>query len=206
MWRERLAGLAAMALGIVLTLGAMEVMNAADWGSRDTELTPPVTFDVKPPKRAPPKARPRPKPKPRTAQTRAPRAPMLGASLSGLDFGMASFGDGILAESDSLLGEATNVVMTADAVDAAPVPRQQRAPTYPGRARAKSIEGQVTLSLLITADGQVSDARVLSSTPDGWGFAEAAVSAVQQWTFTPARYKGRAVAIRVTQPLTFRLQ
>ena len=94
--------------------------------------------------------------------------------------------------------------MTEDSVDSAPVLTTRTRAPYPSRARSKGIEGYVTISMLVGADGRVSDVRVLEAQPMGV-FDEAALGTVKGWQFSPATYEGRPVSIRVTQTVRFEL-
>ena len=57
-------------------------------------------------------------------------------------------------------------------------------PVYPPLARAAHVEGVVILETVIDASGNVTSARVLRGYPM---LDQAALDAVQQWKFTPAR-------------------
>ena len=59
------------------------------------------------------------------------------------------------------------------------------APEYPRGAERRGIEGSVTISFSVEADGSVADAEVTASTPEGV-FDRAALAAVEQWRFEPA--------------------
>jgi TonB family protein len=64
-----------------------------------------------------------------------------------------------------------------------PVPIQKTDPEYSEEARAAGLEGTVTLSGMIGADGFMRDPQVTG--PLGLGLDEKAVEAVRQWKFTP---------------------
>ena len=83
-------------------------------------------------------------------------------------------------------------------------PRRDRlaAPEYPDAARAKGIEGTVTLKMLIDAKGRVSEARVKTSIPE---LDAAAVACVKKWHFKPAQKAGRPTAAWAEGMVTFRL-
>jgi protein TonB len=74
---------------------------------------------------------------------------------------------------------------------------------YPEQARRDGVEGDVRLELLVTADGTVTEVRVLE--PAGHGFDEVAAKAARQILFRPAERGGRAVAVRIPWTLKFRL-
>lgn len=73
-----------------------------------------------------------------------------------------------------------------------PIPTHQVAPVYPAEAEQARIAGPVVLQLTIERDGRVSRIRVVKPLP--FGLAEAAVTAVSQWTYRPGYDReGRAV-------------
>jgi TonB family protein len=55
-------------------------------------------------------------------------------------------------------------------------------PPYPEEALKKNIEGRVVLSIVVDAQGRVSDARALSGPPE---LVQAAIESVRQWEFEP---------------------
>jgi protein TonB len=77
------------------------------------------------------------------------------------------------------------------------------APVYPPLARASRQEGIVILETVITANGSVESVRVLKGYPllDG-----AAIEAVRQWRFTPARLNGEPVPVVMTVTVNFTLK
>jgi protein TonB len=204
--RRALFALASGLFGMAGVAGLVMTMNSGSLSQDEGEARAAVAFEVAPPPpKKKPKTRPKPKPKPKKRSAR-PRPPSLNpvAGLSGLDFGLEAFGTGMDDDLNQLLGDVSNVVMTTDSVDDPPRPQRTVAPEYPARARKKGTTGEVRLSLLVGIDGRVRDVRVLSSEPPGI-FDQYAVSAVQQWTYTPATYEGEPVATRVTQPIVFDL-
>lgn len=72
---------------------------------------------------------------------------------------------------------------------------------YPGQARRAGLQGIVLLSVIIDTSGQVVDPEVLDS-PDPQ-LAQAAIDAVRQWRFQPARREG-GPPLRVRMTMTFR--
>lgn len=90
-------------------------------------------------------------------------------------------------------------------VDKPPSPRRRIKPEYPKGARQRGEEGDVTLELAVSANGQVDGVRIVSSC----GFAEleqAAVQAVKRARFTPARRGSANVPSTARLTLTFRLK
>ena len=75
-------------------------------------------------------------------------------------------------------------------------------PSYPQAAKQYRIEGAVSLSATIGADGRVKEAKVLNGPPM---LREAAVSAVKQWKYAPSTVNGRAVESSVEIVLQFRM-
>lgn len=88
--------------------------------------------------------------------------------------------------------------------DEAPVPTKQVMPKYPEDAMRDNLEGIVYLNVWITAEGTVKKAEVLKS--DAAVLNQAAIDAVRQWEFTPAKKDGKPIAVWVTIPFKFRLK
>jgi TonB family protein len=55
-------------------------------------------------------------------------------------------------------------------------------PIYPDEALRKNVEGKVVLSIVVDAQGKVSDAKALSGLPE---LFQAAIDSVKQWEFEP---------------------
>ena len=66
-------------------------------------------------------------------------------------------------------------------------------PSYPPAAYAAKYEGVVSLKAVVNADGSVGDIEVLDSSRKSVGFEAAAIDAVSQWQFEPARKADSAV-------------
>ena len=63
---------------------------------------------------------------------------------------------------------------------------QHPTPMYPAVAAANGVtEGTVTLSCLVEADGRASDCTVLTESPEGAGFGEAALASMETARFSP---------------------
>ncbi len=67
------------------------------------------------------------------------------------------------------------------------------APEYP--SSAFGVEGGVPLRVITSHDGKIpaDGIEVEREDPPGFGFADAAVAAVKQWRFEPARFEGKPV-------------
>lgn len=71
---------------------------------------------------------------------------------------------------------------------------------YPADARARGLEGTVTVQVHVAVDGLVDEWRVVKSTP---GLDEAAAECARQYRFKPALSKGIPVAVWVALPIRF---
>jgi protein TonB len=83
-----------------------------------------------------------------------------------------------------------------------PVAVERVVPEYPGIARDAGLEGRVRVRLFVGVDGRVRRAEVVG--PDSV-FDRAALDAVRQWVFTPAKANGHPVGVWIDQPIVFRL-
>ena len=75
---------------------------------------------------------------------------------------------------------------------------------YPPLAARQGIEATVYVELYIDSHGAIRKVVVLKD--PGYGFAEAAVKALQGVMTTPARANGRPVAVRFRYPIRFKLK
>lgn len=131
-------------------------------------------------------------------------APDLSQLIAGQNFGLEGFKVDLSALSDSLIGDASNVSMTEETVDVAPIAKNRPPLVFPEKARKMGVSGYVQLSLFVNHQGRVEKAKVLESQPPGV-FEESALSAVKQWVFKPAEYQGNTVALWVKQRISFNL-
>ncbi len=77
-------------------------------------------------------------------------------------------------------------------------------PAYPPMARRMGEEGKVMLRVFVTPEGTAGDVRVQTSSGSPV-FDEAALEAVRQWRFVPARQGESSVAAWVQVPIVFKL-
>lgn len=77
-------------------------------------------------------------------------------------------------------------------------------PVYPPLARRRGKEGRVVLTLLIDQNGMLQEIDITE--PAGYGLTEAAIAAVKNSTFAPARVNGQKVASRAILPIRFKLE
>lgn len=75
-------------------------------------------------------------------------------------------------------------------------------PVYPDEARRAGVQGVVLVQALVRKDGAVGDVKVIQSIPL---LDLAAIQAVRQWIFKPARAKGEPVSVWVAVPVKFTL-
>lgn len=80
---------------------------------------------------------------------------------------------------------------------------RQEQPVYPLMARKMGKQGWVILRLSIDEKGILTNVEVLEDS--GFGFADAAVSAVRKSTFLAATHEGRPIPSRARLPIIFRL-
>lgn len=86
----------------------------------------------------------------------------------------------------------------------APVPAPGNpAPVYPEDARQRGLEGVVEVEAEVLPSGSVGNARVRTGDEP---LASAALAAVRQWQFQPARRDAEAVTARVVIPVRFRIE
>jgi protein TonB len=72
---------------------------------------------------------------------------------------------------------------------------------YPVQARRQGIQATVELELLVEADGTIGQITVVKD--PGWGFAAAAIAALDGVRCTPARVDGEPRAVRYRYPVRF---
>jgi protein TonB len=91
---------------------------------------------------------------------------------------------------------------TNPTVDWEPYPITKVAPGYPDTAREANVDGTVLVVALVCEHGYVVDVRVATSIPM---LDAAAVGAVRQWVFRPARIGLKAVPFWTDVPIRFSL-
>jgi len=85
----------------------------------------------------------------------------------------------------------------------APIPIYKPEPAYSEEARKAKYQGTVVLWIIVDAQGNVTDNRVVK--PLGLGLDEKALEAVKTWKFKPATRNGVPVPVRVMVEVSFRL-
>ncbi|MFO7496079.1 MAG: energy transducer TonB [Desulfobacterales bacterium] len=88
---------------------------------------------------------------------------------------------------------------------ATPLYRRNPPPPYPRIAKARGYQGRTLLNVLVGRDGRVVEAAVAASS--GYRLLdEAALDAVAQWLFEPAKSGDEAVAMWVKVPIRFQIR
>jgi periplasmic protein TonB len=77
-------------------------------------------------------------------------------------------------------------------------------PSYPFDMRKWGVEATVMINCVVDEQGRVQNMSARDEI--GSGFAEAAMTALGQWTFVPGKRNGEAVAMDVTIPFRFALE
>lgn len=76
-------------------------------------------------------------------------------------------------------------------------------PEYSEEARKAKYSGTVTLAIIVDTEGKARDIHVVKSL--GMGLDEKAIEAVMKWKFNPGKKDGKAVNVRATIEVNFRL-
>jgi TonB family protein len=76
---------------------------------------------------------------------------------------------------------------------------------YPQRALSEKVEGTVRILAIITPTGGVDSVSVIEENPSGYGFGLAAMEAVSQLRWRPAKKDGKPIWCRITMPVPFKL-
>ena len=86
-------------------------------------------------------------------------------------------------------------------VDVAPSVIRMVPPEYPAQWKARGVAGNAVIDFIIDVNGAASQVQCKRATDEA--FAKAAIAAVIQWRYIPAKKGGHAVACAVEQELTF---
>lgn len=76
-------------------------------------------------------------------------------------------------------------------------------PAYPAEMRKKGVEGLVVLRVLVDADGQVADIRVVAGKEP---FLSAAIEVVRSWRYEPAKVDGKPTPVHRIIRVPFKLR
>jgi periplasmic protein TonB len=126
---------------------------------------------------------------------------------SGSGFGQGSgggigMGHGIGAGPGSGGGYGGGLMSVGGGVSA-PVVIHSVEPEFTQQARESNFQGNVSIQLIVDAQGNPQDIRLVHHL--GMGLEERAIEAVRQYKFRPAMYQGHAVAVQIVIDVDFRL-
>jgi len=204
-YKARVFGSFTMLIGASVAMMSFSFLNNPLQEKEIKSSKQTISFDVKRELTKPKTVPKRQKPKSKPAKSITPPAAALDLVLGGIDVGLSHFNASEFGEvDDGLLGDMNNVVMTSDMVDVAPRARFKSVMEYPARAKAKEVEGFVTLSLLINTEGKVETVKIIESEPAGT-FDNSVLRTIKTWIFEPARYKGEPVQTWANQTIRFEL-
>jgi TonB family protein len=87
----------------------------------------------------------------------------------------------------------------------APMLLRRVEPAYTDPAMRAKIQGDVTMAVLVLADGTVGAVRVTKSLDDQFGLDAQAMRAARYWLFNPGTLDGKPIPVAVTLIMSFRL-
>lgn len=119
----------------------------------------------------------------------------------GLGGGLGA-GHGIGAGPGSGGGYGGGLMNVGGGVSAPQVLRSAK-PEFTDQARAANFQGSVRLQLIVDAQGDPQNIRVIH--PLGMGLDEMALQALRQYKFKPAMYQGHPVAVQIIMDVDFHL-
>ena len=106
----------------------------------------------------------------------------------------------------SIVGAQERVYDRKDNDDTLPKVVKDVKANYTKEAMQARIEGTVTMSVIVQADGKVGEVTVTESLDKQYGLDTAAVNAIKQWEFNPGTKEGKPVAVRVDVEMSFHLK
>lgn len=197
-----------MLTGLLMALIVMLLLPVSQWitemANNDkqqvdvVDFAPPQFEDITPP---PPEQEEEPEIKETEKEFEPPSIEQLelsmNADVSGLangDFSMPAFDVG--AQLEDIIYELSDLTQPPQMIGR---PNLQ----YPLELRNQRVQGSVSLVFVVRADGSVTDIQVEKS--DHPLFEEAAIKAMRRARFKPGERDGKAVNVRVRQPIPFNL-
>ena len=116
-------------------------------------------------------------------------------------------GTGVGSGNEAGVGKGESVdyngLFSAGSVTVRPQILGRPTPGYTDEARRNQIEGSVKVSVVLRADGAVSDIKVARGL--GYGLDEKAIEAARQLRFVPAQKDGHPVSVRLFLEFKFSL-
>src|SRR5262249_44026294 len=137
-------------------------------------------------------------------ETKASAVPAASGTGSGSGTGNGTgTGSGAGSEGAQSAKVNYNDVFSVSSVTTRPQILGRPTPGYTEEARRGQVEGAVRLSVVLDADGSVSEIRVVRGL--GYGLDERAIEAARQLRFVPAQKDGHKVSVRVFLEFKFTL-
>jgi len=158
------------------------------------------------PKKPPPPKKQPPPPKAPAPQADKPKAPTPKLDIPSIDVPLNITGGPHLGEfAAAPAAIAAPIPVAAPVLDNEVIALVRIPPRYPRSASRRGIEGVVTVSFIITKEGQVRDPHVVEATPENI-FDKAALKAILKWKFKPKVVDGKPVERQAQQEIEFKLQ
>ncbi len=201
---------------VALHAGAVWSLSGAKRTVAAVPAAVPITISlaqprVEPPPPPPPPKREPPPPRAKAVTPRAAPAPVQAAPLVAAETPLVAASAETVQVAREPVEEAPEPVAAAPKIDE-PVTEpkgyagylRNPAPDYPAAAQKRGLEGQVVLKVHVLASGQPDNVTVAKSSGHQI-LDDAALKAVTQWAFAPARRGRTAIDGWVQVPLTFKI-
>jgi protein TonB len=137
------------------------------------------------------------------APSQAPAEPVLDAAHDEIEYPQP--GDIPVEPTGEISDPPIAITYDFRAAEPVLIPESKVEPEYPKPARVAGLEARVVLAAVVERDGTVGEIEVISAPRLDSGFSEAAIAAVRQWRYHPARQGGRPVASPVRIEVTFKI-
>lgn len=212
-WRHPLAQSALIHFSIIL-LTAILIFNSPPNTTKKivrvdvykvTKIVP-KTLNLEPPKNA------RTKPLPLTSETKK----VFGITKKSLTAPPPQLVSAEVKTGNTVAKEIDELKLDINDVDSLPIPADEYLVTampvlisevripYPEVAKRAGIEGPVVMDLLIDEHGQVKHISLTKG--PGFGLNEAAIAAIKNFQFRPAKIKDQSVAVKISYTYRFILE
>ncbi|HPF60525.1 MAG: energy transducer TonB [Gemmatimonadetes bacterium] len=200
------------------TQGAAEVVQGIIQDSTSFLIAPPPPPPPPPPETPPPDAIVSANPPPQGFQTLVPPKDLpteippvnLNEKFDAADFSgrgvEGGIATGVVGGTGPVLDNiVTSETFTSDQVDDPVQPLTGPSPVYPETMRAVGIDGTVRLRFVVGTNGRVESGSISVVSSTNKAFEPAAIKAIRDWTFKPAKMRGQAVRQLVEQNIRFSL-